>query len=381
MTLLVLSASFALTYAVLAPSVFSQDWDSLMYSYWSEVKGLESIWGNHPLSHVLLNGVYALLTYLGYQGRALPIFIICNSIMGGAAVGIAYAVMRLAKVGYLPSVGSAIALGVTYGMWHYSGSADVYSLSVLLLLASWMSLIYEVLARRSRYLHVSGLLAGLSVLSHQLNGTFLVAASIALLLQKQNRRTRIVSYYGAAIAVTLLGTIVMGYLATSSWSPSVLYGWVRGYLGDPEYGTNLGLESVRVAGRSALGTILVRVYGRARFVRLAIFAIHAGIVAVGILHARLLDLGRKAVLLAATAQSVANAVLIAWFEPWYPKFWLLTFAPGLVILACSLYAIESGSGKRFWRLFAPLSLMSTCPTNALRLRWKRGSGTPSEATC
>lgn len=230
---LFLFASFSLVYAALAPDVFQQDWDSLMYGYWSEVNGIRSIWGNHPLGHLVLNSVYAVASGLGYDGKALPLFIICNSVFGGAAVALLYGLTRTLQVEYWTSLGCAIVFGASYGLWHYSGTADVYSISVLFLLLAWLSLVSEVLVRQHRHLYVSGVLAGLSALCHQLNAAFLPVALIVILSRKEARWTRAGTFYVAALATALAGWVLLAYLATSSFSISAMYTWARGYLGDP----------------------------------------------------------------------------------------------------------------------------------------------------
>ena len=343
MTHFFLFAIFSLAYASLAPNIFQQDWDSLMYAYWSEVNGIRSIWGNHPLGHVLLNPIYVMLLNLGYPGKALPIFIICNSIFGGVAVALFFTLMKIIRIDYLLSLGYAIIFGASYGLWHYSGSADVYSLSVLLLLLAWIFLIYEVLIRKARYLYISGMLAGLSILSHQLNAVFLLAALIVILFQENDWRSRIVTFYSVSLGVILAGAIIFGHIATSSFSILATYDWFRGYLGESIYGNPLNLENILVAFRTALGTFLVATYGRARLIRIIIYLFLAAMVLLGVTQVKLLHHDQKIVLLSAFLQCLVSSLLIVWFEPWYPKFWLLVLVPGMIILACYIHAVE----KRF----------------------------------
>ena len=136
-----LFSGFSLAYIFLAPNVFQQDWDSLMYAYWAEINGIRSIWGNHPLGHVLLNPIYVLLTSLGFQGRALPVFIACNGLAGGMAVALFFSLLRRIGIEFWFSLGYAVVFGASYALWRLSGSADIYSISVLFLLSAWMSLL------------------------------------------------------------------------------------------------------------------------------------------------------------------------------------------------------------------------------------------------
>ena len=70
----ILFAVFSLAYALLAPNIFRQDWDSLMYAYGSEVRGMRSIWGNHPLGQVIHNFIYIMLSNLGFSMEGFACF-------------------------------------------------------------------------------------------------------------------------------------------------------------------------------------------------------------------------------------------------------------------------------------------------------------------
>jgi hypothetical protein len=342
-----LIAFFSFAYASLAPNIFHQDWDSLMYAYWSEVNGIRSIWGNHPLGHVILNSVYAMILNLGYHGKALPIFIICNSIFGGVAVALFFSLMKIIKNDYLSSLGYAIIFGASYGIWHYSGSADLYSLSILFLLLAWIFLLYEVQAHKAHYLYISGGLAGLSVLSHQLNAVFFLVALIVIYFQNNDRWASIITFYSASFATILLGAITLGFIATSSFSISVIYDWFRGYLGDSIYGNSLSLESIQVSFKTALGTVLVTTSGKARFIRITIYIFFIGAILIGLTQVKRLHQDQKVVLLSAFIQCFVSWLLIAWFESWYPKFWLLVLVPGMILLACCILALEMGFALQF----------------------------------
>lgn len=331
---------FSAAYASLAPNIFQQDWDSLMYAYWAEKKGIISIWGNHPLSHAILNSIYVMASNFGYHGKALPIFIICNSMIGGSTVALFLSLMKLIKIDHWLSLGYAIMFGATYGLWHYSGSADVYNLSILLVLLAWIFLIYEVLIRKKRYPYISGVLAGLSVLSHQLNATFFLAAFIVILSQKRDRGARMMTFYIVASVLAVVGLLFFGYIAISSFSVPAIYDWIRGYIGDPIYGNYLKLENIPVAWKTALGTFLVPTDGRARFIRITIYSFLFAAVLLGTTQVGLLSQQKRIIFLSAFIQCLVSWFLILWFEPWYPKFWLLTLAPVMIVLVCCIDAVE-----------------------------------------
>lgn len=356
-----LFAAFSFSYILFAPNIFQQDWDSLMYAYWAEVQGIRSIWGNHPLGHVVLNSMYIMFLNLGYQGKALPIFTVLNGIFGGFAVAVFFSLMKTIKMDHLPALGYAVIFGASYGLWHYSGSADIYSLSVLLLLLAWISLLYEVQVRNVRYIYLSGVLAGLSVLSHQLNAVFPLVAIIIILFPRNHRWPRMVTFYSASLVTILTGAILFGILSTSSYSISVIYNWFQGYLGDSIYGNPLSLESIKVSFQTALGTILTPTSGRARFIRMAIFLLFGGGLLIGSTQVKFLHRDQKIILLSAFLQLLVSWGLIVWFEPWYPKFWMLVSVPGMMVLACCIHAVEKMLVLRFMKLWNYAEYYSALP--------------------
>ena len=56
------------------------------------------MWGNHPLGHFLLNSAYGLARGLGYDGRALPLFQLINSLLSGVTVAVFF-VLELKLLG------------------------------------------------------------------------------------------------------------------------------------------------------------------------------------------------------------------------------------------------------------------------------------------
>lgn len=366
---------FSLAYIFLAPNIFQQDWDSLMYAYWAEIEGIRSIWGNHPLGHAILNYVYVILTNLGFQVRALPVFIVCNGLMGGFAVALFFSLMKMIGIDYWFSLGYAVVFGASYGLWHLSGTADIYSLSVLLLTLAWLSLVSELQTRNTRTLYLSGAFAGLSVLSHQLNAVFFLGAIVIILLQENDRRPRIVTFIGAAFVIILSGGILLGYIATSFSSLSELYDWSRGYLGDDIYGEPLTLESIALSSRVALQTVLVETWRRARFVRAAIYFFLFVSMLLGVTQVKRLDRSKRIILLSAFLQCLVSFFLITWFEPWYPKFWSLVLVPGLITIACCLAALEQGIASRlmnfgvYKKYYSPLLLLPGIIVLVFNLRY------------
>ena len=342
---LFLLTGFSLAYIFLAPNLFQQDWDSLMYAYWAEINGISSIWGNHPLGHLLLNSINVLLMNLGFPWRALQVFIVCNGLLSGTAVALFFFLMKEIGIDDWLSLGYAVVFGASYGIWHFSGSADIYSLSVLLLIAAWISLLYEVQTRKARTLYLSGALAGLSVLSHQLNVVFFFAAFVIIVFQKKDRWPRMITFGSAAFVLILIGGILLGSIAISSASLPEIYDWFRGYLGDDIYGEPLSIESIVLASRVALQTVLVAPtwLGEATVIRTVLYSFLFVLILLGVMQVKRLNRGKKIILLSAFIQCLVSFLLIAWFEPWYPKFWLLVLVPAMIGIACCIDALMKGN--------------------------------------
>lgn len=362
---LVLLASFSTAYVLLAPSVFQQDWDSLMYAYRAEVDGVRFMMGNHPLAHVLLYQVHLASTALGYAGRALPVYVIANGIAGGLAVTLAYVLLKEGlALRASRAVAGAILLGAGAGAWRFVATADVYSLAMLLAVLSWAAVIWHVSARERCPAALAGAAAGLALLAHHLNGVFLVVAPLLLLARRDRRLSRVLAFYGGAAVVGFCGVLLLGILATGTASAGEIARWARGYLGDPLYGTHLTLASVPVAIDTASRTILPPTFGRGRWVARFLFAGLLGVVAIGLPRVRRLRPVVRAALAAAAAQCVLSWLLITWFQPSYPKFWLLALVPLVIAFACLSDAVEFDGrrGGTAWRslgryaTMAPLAL-------------------------
>jgi len=92
-TCFVLLISFSSLYLLFPPDLAAQPWDSLQYGYSTEVDGIRSIRGNHPLGHVILIAVFAFAKLFGYDGRALTIFQATNGILGGLIVTIFFVIL------------------------------------------------------------------------------------------------------------------------------------------------------------------------------------------------------------------------------------------------------------------------------------------------
>lgn len=340
---------FAMLYVVLSPNLAYQPWDSLDYAYSTEVNGITMMRGNHPLGHVLLFLAFFLSKHLGYAGRALTVFQIANGIFGGLTVALFFAMLvYLLKLSPLRAVGFSAILGASYGFWFFAGTGDIYIIALMLSLFAWACLIYEITLRNDPFPIVAGLFTGLAVLSHQLN-VMLIPVGITLILltpleKNQARKVKIkqmVAFVASASVAVVLGYFLLGYVATSSFSPLYILGWAQGYFGDPSYGRYLNLEYFSTALFTATQAILVFLSDKTDFIRSGLLALFLFLMLLGLITNKALDGYKQSILKAAALQCLLTWPLIFWWEPQNLKFWLLTLLPWVISLALSFEAVEA----------------------------------------
>lgn len=341
---------FALAYIWASPSLARQHWDSLDYARACEVHGMGAVWANHPLGHVVQCGVFKTSRRLGYQGRALPIMKLVNGVAAAAAVAALFRVMiTVLGAGLLRSAGWAVVLGGTYGLWHYAGTADIYSLSILLLIVAWGLTVWSFdRPSRGRSL-LAGLAFGTATLSHQFGGVILLIGTIGLLRLFKGRGWRRpaagLGVFSIAAAVTIVGGYgLLGIRAIGSSSPTDLLWWVVGHGHDPTYGRTFTLDGASVALRSAATTL---------FHSSALWPIHL-LLSVALISGLALSLASakwirrlpdrlKTIALSCGLQCIAGWLLVVWWEPHIVgKFWLLTLPPFVMWCELALAGLSQG---------------------------------------
>jgi hypothetical protein len=201
---------------------------------------------------------------------------------------------------------------------------------------SWTFLIYEIFFRNRRLLYLSGMVAGLSILTHQLNVVFLIAAIFLLSIDKTYFKLRLLSFFSMVFFTLLFGFILFGIMATSSIFISDLFQWLRGYVGNSEFGIYFRLDSIPIAVKTALSAVIPGSYGGLRLIRLAIYVVLVAPILIGITQVKYLDRMKKMIMFSAIIHCSINFLLIVWFEPFYTPFWLLTFVPGLILYGTAL---------------------------------------------
>ena len=330
---LVIFGFFALAYLPAPPSLVHQHWDSLEYARSCELDGMRAMWGNHPLGHAVQCAVFEIIQHFGYQGRALPVMKLFNGVTAAAAVAALFVMMTaVLGSGILRSAGWAALFGSTYGVWHFAaGTADVYSVSVLLLLVGWGLTIRSFDCPSLGRNLLAGVACGIAMLSHQLNGVVLLVGTIGLLsrVAGHSRRRLITSLGMFSLAATMTaagGYAVLGMWATGSSSAANLLWWIVGHGHDPTYGRFFSLDGATKALRFGATTLLQGA---------GLWPIHV-LLFVGVISGLVLSVASvrwipclpdrlKALALASGLQCLTSWLLIVWWEPTLPgKFWLLT---------------------------------------------------------
>ena len=342
-----LTLVFTGLYLWASPSLAHQHWDSLEYGYATDSRGPNAIWGNHPLGHVLHRAVYAAARGTGYHGHALPLLKALSAVAGGAAVGAFFVLLtqlRTSDVSHgertpatLPGdVGWSLVLGGAYGFWRFAGTADIYTLGALALIAGLIALSSAALRGSIAIAVTAGILTGIATLSHQFTGVLLAATAIGLLpLWIRHGRTRAAVAIGslsvAAALVVAAGYAAFGSIALGTLDPSRILSWAKGYSGDPTYGRYLTLLGLSHAIFASTETLVRHTDGGIEIARRIVLA--AGLVWLLIATWRLGRLPHPdcAVARAMVFQCAVGWLLVIWWEPGLVgKFWILLL-PGFLM--------------------------------------------------
>ncbi|MFI5366060.1 MAG: hypothetical protein ACHQ4J_10585 [Candidatus Binatia bacterium] len=333
-----LAAAFTFLYAVSRPSITAQSWDSLHFGYAAEAEGWRGLASNHPLGHAIYRVALTLARSAGYTGRALPLFQGLNTLVGGLNVAgvwlLCYARLRTSV---WTALGVAVIFGSCAAVWYYAGTAEIYTMALLLAIASWGSLLHNARSDVGDSLWFAGVLVGFAVLTHQLNLLLVPVALVLLLAPPQPRHLvrKLVTFSSAVGIVTIIGYGILGHLATGSTSLRVLATWPRGYLGEPLYGGYLRLRNLPMIWWNARAAIVhsEATSGMNRLRGMLVVAV-CGVTVYGLLSYRRLGPCHRAVLGAAVLDGLSAFLLVCWWEPFTQKYWLFVLLPWIIALAC-----------------------------------------------
>jgi hypothetical protein len=336
-----LSVVFATLYLSAPPSLAYQHWDSLEYGYATDSRTVNAIWGNHPLGHLVQRGVYSLVRPVVGDGHALPVLKGFSALAGGTAVGALFALLaalrdRKAIAGLVPALGAALIFGSSYGFWQFAGTADIYTLAALALIAALAALLSAVVRGSIALSVLAGALAGIATLSHQFTGVLLAVTAIGLLPLwfSQHRRRALAAVTAMAFSsalVLVVGYAVLGSLALGSFEPDRILTWAKGYSGDPTYGRYLTWRGLWEALHAATTTLAGRTTGALALARWIVLGAGLLWLLVGSRRLGRLPAGDRTIAHAIVLQCIVGWGLVTWWEPGLiGKFWILLL-PGFLI--------------------------------------------------
>jgi len=338
LTLLGLFAVLSVLYLATSPALVHQHWDSLEYPYACEMRSPKTIWGNHPLGHVILCGAYRGAQALGYGGRALPFMSVCNAIVG-ATTSVTFAwLLGLLGIRQTAAVAWSLVMAGTYGFWLYSGTADIYGLSLLAMLLAWIALLRAADRPGPTRAVVAAIAVGIAVVTHQFNGPLLLAAFVALWLlpppgARRPSAAEVVLLGAISSAIVVAGYVVIGMAATEPTTMETFRRWIVDYGADPTYGRSFNIKGLLKAMWTA-GDTLLRInwtpgIAVLRFWLLGALAVVLGLGVLAIPRAR--GTLRPAAL-SALAQLAVGVPLIWWWAPDHVGKWWLLMLPAFVLV-------------------------------------------------
>ena len=324
----------AVVYVWASPSLAFQNWDSLDYAWTCEARGSRAMWGNHPLVNLVACGVVGAARRLGYEGRALPVMQVVNGVTAAAAVSAMLALLTaVLGVPLRRSVGWAVVFGAAFGWWHQAGTADYYSLAVLLVIVAWGATIRAFERPSLPGALLAGLAVGAATVAHQFGGVMLAVGTLGLLPFHRGRgrarsATVVATLVAAAVVTIVAGYGLCGTLATGSTSPTRIVRWMIGHGAEPSYGRFFDLDGAFQALGGATATL---VRGGQRFPLAVTLPAWITLSLGGALAVRRLPHRERTLALSCALQWVAGSLLITWWEPRVRgKFWLLML-PALVV--------------------------------------------------
>lgn len=364
LTLLALFAALSALYLSTSPALVYQHWDSLEYPHACEVRAPKTIWGNHPLGHVVLCGAFRGATAMGYAGRALPFMSAVNAFVGATTVVTFVWLLGLLGIRQWAAVAWGLVMAGTYGFWLYAGTADIYGLSLLAMLLAWIALLRAGEHPSTGSAIVAAVAVGIAVVTHQFNGPLLLAAFVTLwLLPPAGARrltpTEIVLLGAISAVIVVAGYLVIGIAATEPTTTETFRRWIIDYGADPTYGRSFNVIGLLKAMWTAGDTLLrINWTPAIAVLRFWLLAVLVAVLALGILAIpRAVGLLRAAAT-SALAQLAVGVPLIWWWAPDHVGKWWLLMLPAFVLLQATGVEVI-GRAVRIGRI-VPFAVAAGC---------------------
>ena len=349
------------------PSLVHQGWDSLENAYEIENNAIPLRWGNHPLGHLIQSFIYRVAIYFGYEGRALLLLQIVNVLATAAAVVAFFVILvRRMALNITQAAGWAAFLGSGYSVIYFAGIAEIYSLSLLLLLIAWNSMLLAFTRPEALRLIIAGVLIGVAGLAHQFSAILLGAGVVAGFFYLSRKASIVL--VGVTLATLVLGYGLLAYLATDSLAPGELFVWVRKYVGESSFGRSFSIEGVWLALDSGTQSLIKGAETGFYLIRMLLLGIIA-LIFIGLpLQRRLWTSDHIQAGMYCAFPALIGVLLIIWWDPVLEGKWWLLIAPFLT----TMLAFGLPDNKR-WAQLVPMSLaLSILFVNQLGLEDNHG---------
>lgn len=188
---------FALFSAVLAflvltvPANHSEAEDAYYYARMAEQGAWSEMFHAHHLLYLpLVRGVYRVMQFAGYDGRALPVLIAVSMVSGAFAVCLFSALLQSfgARRNIWPFAASLL---FSYGFWRYSTTAEIY---IPVTALSLLTLYCAVRSEEHPLFFISGILSGTCALLMHLASLPAVLLAVPFLLTFRQSYRRAAAY-------------------------------------------------------------------------------------------------------------------------------------------------------------------------------------------
>jgi hypothetical protein len=226
-------------YTLTLSSVPALTHDSLTYLQ-SIADGGIGLWHPHHLVYNAISAAWLrLVRSFGVVSDGLKVVAWVNSALGATCAVLCYALLRdRARAGRMLALAGMLGAAVSFGLWFYSVSVEVYVLPLTLLLAA----VYVLLSPRlsTRHVLAVGLLNGFAVLGHQVHVLFGTVVLFVLLSKYRQvgmatLRRWVLVYAAAAAAVVVTGYGLVMLLVVKPHSAAEANSWFTRYAGNDEF--------------------------------------------------------------------------------------------------------------------------------------------------
>jgi len=251
-----LGVGVALVYGLTLSAVPALTHDSMGYLQAIEAGGHALFHPHHLAYNALARGWLDALDAVGLGGDPLPRVELLNALLGGCAAALVWTILRVrGRLDRGAALAAVAGVAVSFGVWFYSVSVEVYLLPLVLLLAALLVLTAPGLT--PGVMAGAGALNGLAVVAHQVNVLFAVVALVVASHGVARREVvrRLGAYGAAAAAVVIPAYAAVLAFAVRPGSAGGASGWMTRYAQSDTYWTFSPKAPVQAA--AGLGRALV----------------------------------------------------------------------------------------------------------------------------